>query len=129
MAIYLDKLSTDSDRDLFGDRPAPSKKRSAYARQQVVFCPRCKRLASVFLGGGKTTAAARCPDCGGEVTTQRSRAAKLQLYDAIMKRNQALVLAAAHSDGDIDRAVEYAEYAAHTAFAMRLVPYGPEPKR
>jgi len=26
-------------------------------------------------------------------------------------------------------AVDYAEYAAHTAFKLQLVPYGPEPRR
>lgn len=115
--------------NLFGTTPhAPGAPRQR-ARQQVIYCERCKRLDSVFLGGGKSVSSVRCSRCGGEVTTHRGRAAKVQLYDAIMNRTPVLVRAAAHGDGDVTVAVEYAEYAAHTAFALKLVPYGPEPKR
>lgn len=115
--------------DLFGDVGTPATKPRQRPRQQVVYCERCKSLDSVFLGGGKSVSSVRCARCGGEVTTHRGRSAKLALYDAIMQRCLDLTIAAAHGDGDITVAVEYAEYAAHTAFALRLVAYGPEPSR
>lgn len=82
-----------------------------------------------FLGGGVSLESKRCVRCGAALSTTRTRSAKLKFYDAIMDRNVALVVAAARGDGDIGAAVIYATYAAHTAFALRLVPYGPEPPR
>lgn len=99
------------------------------ARQMVVWCAKCNRLDPVFWGGGVSVTTARCTSCGGDVVTGRARSAKLKFYDAIMERNRALVVSAAHGKGDIDEAADYAEYAAHTAFKLRLVPYGPEPSR
>lgn len=129
MPIYLDSPATPSDRDLFGDTGKVAGSRKNRGRQMAVFCARCEQLDSIFWGGGKSVSSARCCKCGGELTTSRSRSAKLKLYDAIMKRCLGLVMAAAHGEGDIESAVTYAEYAAHTAFRMRLVPYGPEPRR
>jgi len=116
-------------RDLFGDRPGARGGPRPKPRQQVVWCPKCNRLDSIFLGGGVSMSAARCAHCGGEVVTGRARSAKLKFYEAIMDRTLALVISAAHGKGDIDAAVDYAEYAAHTAFKLQLVPYGPEPRR
>lgn len=115
--------------DLFGGDPATTRARKQRGRQQAVFCLKCGALDSIFWGGGVKLSSKRCVTCGGELCTSRARSAKLQLYDAIMKRNVALTLAAAHGDGDINTAAEYAEYAAHTAFSLKLVPYGPEPSR
>lgn len=129
MPVYPESDDHKPAIDLFGDRPAECGTRRARGRQQAAWRERCNRLDSFFLGGGKSLSSVRCPRCGGELQTSRSRSAKLRFYDAIMKRNVALVIAAAHGAGDVDVAVEYATYAAHTVFLLRLVAYGPEPVR
>ena len=116
-------------RTLFGDVVDNSGKKTSHARQQVVWCAKCNRLDSVFLGGGVSVSSARCAHCGGEVVTGRARSAKLKFYEAIMDRCRLLVIRATYASGDIDEAADYAEYAAHTAFKLKLVPHGPEPKR
>lgn len=114
---------------LFGEREYVVNGKRLRNRQLVVFCNRCKQLDSLFLGGGKSVSSLRCAKCGGEVTTHRHKWAKLVLFDSIMSRCAPLVIAAATGAGDVDRAVEYVKYAAHTAFVLRLAPYGPEPRR
>lgn len=116
-------------RSLFGDELRVSAETKGRARQQAVWCAKCNQLDSIFLGGGVSVSSARCVHCGGEVVTARARSAKLKFYDAIMDRARLLVVSAAHGRGDIDEAANYAEYAAHTAFKLQLVPYGPEPRR
>lgn len=127
MSIYLDSPDPQAERSLFGDELAPREKGKRRGRQQVVYCAKCDKLDSLFWGGGKSTSTLRCATCNGEVFTSRANAAKLKFYDAIMQRCLTLTIAAAHGNGDIDAAAQYAEYAAHTCFALRLVPYGPEP--
>lgn len=129
MPIYLDSSEPGPARDLFGAVIAKTDDKRPRARSLVVWCPKCNKLDSVFLGGGVKLSAARCRHCSGEVVTGRARAAKLKFYEAVMDRNLALTISAAHGSGDIDAAAEYAEYAAHTAYKLRLVPYGPEPSR
>lgn len=125
----LERADVEPARTLFGDVIEHSPTSKGRARQQVVWCAKCNKLDSVFWGGGVSVTSARCVNCGGEVVTGRARSAKLKFYDAIMERNRALVVSAAHGKGDIDEAAHYAEYAAHTAFKLQLVPYGPEPSR
>lgn len=129
MSIYLDSAADSSEPSLFGDDLQPRAKGQRRGRQQVVYCKRCDKLDSLFLGGGKSVDSLRCPKCKGEIVTDRSKAAKLRFYDAIMQRCLTLVIAAAHGNGDVDAAIQYVEYAAHTCFALHLVPYGPEPRR
>lgn len=129
MAIYLDAPEPGQEQSLFGDELKRTAGKPGRPRQQAVHCQKCNRLDSVFFGGGVSLWSKRCVHCGGELTTSRARSAKLKLYDAIMQRCASLVIAAARHNGDVEIAVQYAEYAAHTAFKLQLVPYGPEPKR
>jgi hypothetical protein len=129
VAIYLDSPADPSEPSLFGDELAPRAKGQSRGRQQVVYCERCDTLDSLFLGGGKSTSTLRCAKCGDELVTGRAKSAKLRFYDAIMQRCVTLVIAAAHGNGDVEAAVDYAQYAAHTCYALHLVKYGPEPKR
>jgi len=129
VSIYLDVHDEATNQSLFGDELRRTDGKPGRPRQQAVFCAKCGKLDSIFLGGGVALESKRCVRCGGELSTTRARSARLRLYDAIMERNRILVMEAADGDGSIDDAVAYAEYAAHTAFRMQLVPYGPEPKR
>lgn len=103
--------------------------RAGHARQQVVSCEKCYRLDSIFFGGGVPLSAKCCVYCGGALVTMRSKSAKLRVYDAVIDRGVALVVAAANGTADVDQAVAYAEYVAHGLFVLRLVPYGPEPEQ
>jgi len=114
---------------LFGDELERRDGRPGRPRQQAVHCAKCGALDSIFFGGWVSLDSKRCVKYGGPLTTSRARSAKLKLYDAVMARAAALVREAAHGNGDIDEAANYAEYAAHTAFKLQLVPYGPEPRR
>jgi hypothetical protein len=125
----LEPSDAAADRGLFGGELAIPGEKKSRARQQVTWCAKCNRLDSVFWGGGVSVTSVRCVHCGGEVVTGRARSAKLKFYDAIMDRCRRLVMLASYEGGDVDEAVSYAEYAAHTAFKLKLVPYGPEPKR
>jgi hypothetical protein len=129
MPIYLDNPEEPPARTLFGDPISSRGDRKLRGRQQVVWCEKCNRLDSVFLGGGVSLSAKRCAGCSGELVTSRAKSAKLKFYDAIMDRCLALTVAAARGKVDVDQAASYAEYAAHTAFNLRLARYGPEPKR
>lgn len=70
-----------------------------------------------------------CEGCGDGVKSPRHRDARRKLSEAIFNRNVMIVRAVAAGDGEIQSAYEYAKYAAHTAFKLKLVPYGPEPTR
>lgn len=129
MPILLDHPDEHQERNLFGESLKRSDGKPGRPRQQAVFCLKCGALDSIFFGGGVSLDSRRCVKCGGELSTSRARSAKLKLYDCVMERARLLVIDAATGHGDIDQAASYAEYAAHTAFKLQLVPYGPEPRR
>ena len=110
MPIYPGNSEAPVERDLLGDLVKSVDRKRPRARRQVVWCEKCNRLDSVFLGGGVPLSAACCAQCKGEVVTNRSRSAKLKFYVAIMDRCFALVQSAAHGSGDINQAAQYAEY-------------------
>ena len=94
-----------------------------------VWCPTCNHLDSRWLLRGNSIASLTCAECGDAVPSPRARAARESLAAGVFKRNVELVRLAVAGDLEIDQAAEYARYAAHTAFKLKLVPYGPEPNR
>lgn len=118
-----------ADQSLFGAELRRPTKRGQAPRLEAVYCQKCDAIDTVLLNGGSTIATARCRQCGGDVVTPRSGTVKARFYRAVAFRCRDLTIAAAAGAVDVARAVDYAEYAAHTAFRLRLAPYGPEPQR
>lgn len=94
-----------------------------------VWCPTCGFLDVRWLRRGDSVNSLCCIQCGDAVKTPRHCDARKALNGHVFARNAAIVRNVAAGNGDIEDAVAFARYAAHTAFKLKLVPNGPEPAR
>ena len=97
---------------------SPSKHLTAY-------CTKCTRYDAWVVPGGASIDDARCARCGGALISAQKKQAKAHAWNSTFERIADDVRLAAAGKAPIERAVEHATWAAHIAFAQRLVPYGP----